>query len=853
MYRHNILTVANRCGFSDEKAESPLNDPGIVKTFFKLSVICLFSLVLLALIAGFGLAMHYKKDLPSVHEIRDVQMYVPLQVFSSDGELLAEYGEKRRVVATIDEIPKKMQQAFIAAEDDRFYEHPGVDWQGLARAVYVLVSTGKKAQGGSTITMQIARNLFLDNDKNYSRKAREMLLALEIEQELSKDEILELYLNKIFFGNRAWGVGAAAFAYYGKTLDQLDLAEIAMIAGLPKAPSAYNPLANPTRAVVRRNYVLRRMRELSMISQQDFDLASVAPVTAKLHVAQRSLEGGYVAEMVRSELVQRFGDSAYSDGYRVYTTLTSRAQRAATEGLRRALHSYEERHGYRGPLQTLDEETLLDEVALSQALSEVPRFGELSVAVVLSVETDSATIQLNDGGTARLLLEGVQWAQKRLSIDELGEEIERVDQVLSRGDLIYVTPGDNAQLKLAQLPEPEGAFVALDPRDGAVLALAGGYQFERSKFNRVMQAERQPGSNFKPFVYSAALDAGLTVASVFNDAPVVFNDDKLEDVWRPENYSGRVYGPTRLREALVKSRNLVSIRILRKIGINNAIKYIDRFGLNSKEMPRDLSLALGSGVLKPIELVRAYAVFANGGYLVEPYFIRRIEDRDGNLLFNASPQIACEDIACVEGMQQKIAEFDQNTLAGDEQDLTSPVLAQRVLEADNAFLMNSMLREVVRRGTAVRAGKALARPDIAGKTGTTNEQMDAWFTGFHPDIVATAWVGFDQVKTLGAKETGGRAALPMWIDFMQTMLDGVPVSELIPPDNIVRLRVDKDTGKRARAGSDGAMFEYFRGTAVEQPVVSGEAQPSKTKEPVWNVEPVLPEEAQQEDIRDQLF
>lgn len=834
-----------------------------MKTFLKLSVICLFSLVLLALIAAFFLAMHYKKDLPAVTKIRDVQMYVPLQVFSDDGELLAEYGEKRRIVATIDEIPMLMQQAFIAAEDDRFYEHPGVDWQGVARAVYVLVTTGKKAQGGSTITMQIARNLFLDNDKKYSRKIKEMLLAMEIERELSKDEILELYLNKIFFGNRAWGVGAAAFAYYGKPLDELDLAEIAMIAGLPKAPSAYNPLANPDRAVIRRNYVLRRMRDLSIISQKDFDLASAAPVTAKLHVAQRALEGGYVAEMVRAELVERYGDAAYSNGYRVFTTLTSKAQRAATESLRRSLHAYEERHGYSGPFANLEEEVVNDEVALSQALLAMPQFGELAAAAVLAVDAASATIQLSDGGTARVELSGVEWARERLSIDELGDEITQVDQVLAVGDLVYVIPGDDAQLRLAQLPEPEGAFVALDPSDGAVLALAGGYQFERSKFNRVTQASRQPGSNFKPFVYSAALDAGITLATVFNDAPVVFDDDKLEDVWRPENFSGRVYGPTRLREALVKSRNLVSIRVLRKIGIRNAINYIDRFGLDRESMPYDLSLSLGSGVLKPIDLVRAYAVFANGGFLVEPYFIRRIEDRNGKLLYSASPQIACADERCLE---EYLAKSDVGTLATSDSSeevtaLGEASLAPRVLDEGNAFLMNSMLREVVRRGTATSAGKALERLDIAGKTGTTNEQMDAWFTGYHPEIVATAWVGFDQIKTLGSRETGGRAALPMWIDFMQTMLDGVPVSELIPPDNVVRLRIDMASGKRARAGADGAMFEFFRGTKTEsvQPS-SGEAvesvstgQAATKPEPIWSVEPALPEEAAQEDIRDQLF
>jgi len=824
-----------------------------VKKLLKILAILLFSFVLLALLVGFYFAVTLKKDLPVVGEIRDLQMYVPLKVFSKDGELLAEYGEKRRIVAAIENIPLPMQQAFIAAEDDRFYEHPGVDWQGLARAVYVLVTTGEKAQGGSTITMQIARNLFLDNTKRYSRKAKEMLLALEIEQELSKDEILELYLNKIFFGNRAWGVGAAAFAYYGKTLDELSLAEISMIAGLPKAPSAYNPIANPERALVRRNYVLRRMLELNMIDQNQFDEAVNSPVTAKLHRSKRAVEGGYIAEMVRSELVERYGDQAYSAGFKVYTTLTAKAQRAATEGLRSALHAYEERHGYRGPLATVDEEVLADEVALSQAMAEPPQYGELSTAVVLSVSETEAEVLLSDGGTALLGLASVEWARERISIDEQGEEITAVDQVLTRGDVIYVMPGENAQLKLAQLPEPEGAFVAIDPKDGAILGLAGGYQFERSKFNRVMQADRQPGSNFKPFVYAAGLDAGFSLASVLNDAPVVFEDDKLEDVWRPENYSGRVYGPTRLREALVKSRNLVSIRVLRKIGIKNAINYIARFGLDTEELPQDLSLVLGSGVIKPIDLVTGYAVFANGGFRVEPYFIRRIEDRDGTVLFTARPQVACADDAC---LQDVMAE---GVATGTDTPMLRPVMAPRVLAEDTSFLMNSALREVVRRGTAVAAGKALGRPDIAGKTGTTNEQMDAWFTGYHPEVVASAWVGFDQVKTLGSRETGGRAALPMWIDFMQTMLDGVPVSELIPPDNIVRLRIDKQSGKLARPGASGAMFEYFRSDDVR----SEQAAPTATQsnsgveeeaiEPIWKVRPVLPEEAPQEDIRDLLF
>ncbi len=825
-----------------------------MKTFIKLSLALFCTGCLLAVVGAIAIWAYFSPQLPTTEEISRIQLHQPMQVLSKEGVLIAEYGRKRRMPMDIKDVPLQLQQAFVAAEDDRFYQHPGVDWQGLARAVYVLVTTGEKSQGGSTITMQVARNLFLDNSKRYSRKIKEILLALRLESELGKDQILELYVNTIFFGNRAWGIASAAQIYYDKTLDELSLPQIAMIAGLPKAPSAYNPIANPQRALQRRNYVLRRMNEVGAIDADTYESAKLASLTAGLHFATSELDAGYVAEMVRSALYEQHGEAIYNEGWKVYTTVSSRLQSAANRSLRDTLHSYEERHGYRGAISTLEPDALADPEAVLAALDSTPVYGDLDAAVVLSVTADSADLQLKSGGTAVLDLESVAWAREFVAINTLGPEIESVDQVLTVGDVVYVRADSAARHRLSQLPGPEGAFVALDPRDGAVLALVGGYAFERSKFNRVSQASRQPGSNFKPFVYAAALENGLTLASVFNDAPVVFADDKLEDVWRPENYSGRVYGPTRLREALVSSRNLVSIRVLRKIGVPYTVDYARRFGFVDDSLPRDLSLSLGSGAVKPLELVNAYAVFANGGHAVEPWFIDRIEDNEGNTIYRADPAVACEGETCVESTLR------QGTDGRYVSELQSRRSAPQVLDTEIAWLMDSVLGDVVKRGTASRAGKELGRTDLAGKTGTTNEQMDAWFTGYHPSIVATAWVGFDQVRTLGAKETGGQAALPMWIDFMREALEGVPQVEKIQPDRIVRIRINRDTGKLARAGSDNSVFEVFRdGTVTRVSQTASDTGDSGTvadggrvvETPRWSQVPT--EETDESDIREQLF
>lgn len=775
-----------------------------MRTLFKLSIALFLTSCLAATVGVIGVWAYFAPQLPSIDEIEQIKLQQPMQVFSSDGDLIAEYGRERRAPVDIQDVPQHVKQAFVSAEDDRFFSHPGVDWQGLLRAVYVVATTGEKSQGGSTITMQVARNLFLDRSKRYSRKIKEILLALRLERELGKDRILELYLNTIFFGNRAWGVASAAQIYYDKTLDELTLAETAMIAGLPKAPSAYNPIANPERAKQRRNYVLRRMHELGEIDRAAFDAARVAGLTAELHFAVQELDAGYVAEMVRSELHAQHGDAIYSQGWRVYTTVSSRLQSAANRGLRDALHSYEERHGYRGALKQLPAESLFDPEALADALGAVSVFGNLDIAVVLKVDTVSADILLKSGSRNVLDLDGVQWARPFLSADKLGAEVEAVDQVLSPGDVVYVRPTDDGRLRLAQIPGPEGALVAMDPRNGRVLALVGGYAFDRSEFNRVNQAARQPGSNFKPFIYTAGLESGLTLATVFNDAPVVFADDKLEDVWRPENYSGRVYGPTRLRDALVKSRNLVSIRVLRKIGVPYAVNYVRRFGFGDDSLPRDLSLSLGSGVVKPIDLASGYAVFANGGYRVDPWFIERIENNLGEVIFEADPVHACEELDCVSSLLRQSEDGRYTS------EVRTHRRAPRVLSSEVAWLMDSVLGDVVTRGTATLARRELGRRDLAGKTGTTNEQMDAWFTGYHPSVVATAWVGFDQVQTLGSKETGGRAALPMWINFMREALDGVPEATREQPDSIVRVRIDSKTGELASSTSRDTVFEVFR-------------------------------------------
>ncbi len=768
-----------------------------------------------------GLYAFIVPGLPSTQSLQDMQFQVPLRVYSRDGGLIAEFGEKKRAPLKYEEIPKRMVQAVLAAEDDRFFVHPGVDYQGLLRAVLHLLRTGEKGQGGSTITMQVARNFFLSREKTYLRKLNEIMLALKIESELSKEDILTLYLNKIYLGNRAYGVGAAAQVYYGVPVDKLSVAQLAMVAGLPKAPSRYNPVINPARALLRRNYVLGRMHDLGFINDATYDEALATVDDARLHGLSKEVTAPYIAEMTRAEMVKRFGDTAYSAGYKVITSVGSRLQMAAHRAQRNTLLAYDRRHGYRGPLaqHTLAEDS--GEEQWMPLLKTQQEINGLLPALVLATVEQSVVVYEPHRGVLRLDWPGLSWAAPVLENGRVGTPPKQAADILARGDVIYITKlpatkKTDAGWQLAQIPEVEGALVSLDPHDGAIRALVGGFNFSSSKFNRVTQAERQPGSNFKPFLYSAALEKGFTPASLINDAPVVFEDEGLEATWRPENYSGKVFGPTRLRKALVKSRNLVSIRLLRAIGIGYTINYASRFGFDKKRLPRDLSLALGSGVVTPLEIVRGYAVFANGGFRTVPYFIDQIEDAKGKVLYRAEPFIACNN--CEERLkrQQEITETEEPFMGPPTREEALPVhIAPRVLTPQNAYLMRSMMMEVIQRGTGQRA-KVLGRSDLAGKTGTSNDQQDAWFSGYTPDLVATAWVGFDKPKPLGARETGGRAALPMWIEFMRTGLQGLPEHALEQPPGLVTVRIDPKTGLLAGANNPNGIFETFRSENVPQ-------------------------------------
>ena len=783
-------------------------------------------LVLLAVLAAAigvgGTYWYLAPKLPSAEALRDVRLQVPLRVYTRDHELLAEFGEKRRKPLRLDEVPERLVQAILAGEDDRFFEHPGVDWQGLTRAVLYLVRTGEKGPGGSTITMQVARNFFLSREKTYIRKLNEILLALKIEREFTKDEILELYVNKIFLGQRAYGVGAAAQVYYGVPVAELTLPQLAMIAGLPKAPSRFNPVANPKQAVVRRNYVLRRMLELGYIAQDEHDEARDGPVTAKVHGLAVEVEAPYVAEMVRARMEEMYGSDVYTAGYKVYTTLDGRLQGAADAALRQALLEYDARHGFRGSERNVASG---EEAEPPQdVLEDIAEVGGLVPAVVTSVDKRNVAAWARNVGAVEIGFESMEWARPYIDENRRGDEPKGADAVLKAGDVIRVRPAENGWT-FAQLPDVEGALVSLDPNDGSIVALTGGFDFYRSKFNRATQAERQPGSSFKPFIYSAALEHGYTPASIINDAPVVFEDPSLKSAWRPENYGGKFFGPTPLRTALYKSRNLVSIRLLRDIGIDFALEHIARFGIDVESLPRGLSLALGSGVLTPLELATGYGVLANGGYAVEPYFIDRVLDGDDTLLFAADPLVVCRDCDDEEAMTVSASTAPADgegagaalsAEAGADSGTGSPTglpgserRAPRAIDARNAWLMYSLMRDVIRRGTG-RKARVLERDDIAGKTGTTNDQYDAWFSGFSPGLVATAWIGFDEFRPLGQRETGARAALPMWIAYMKEALEGVRQREIPPPEGIVTVRIDPETGELAGASHEGGVFESFR-------------------------------------------
>ncbi|WP_428311027.1 penicillin-binding protein 1A [Hydrocarboniphaga sp.] len=780
------------------------------------------------LLAGvfFAAKWHYGRQLPSVAAIRDIQLQVPLRVYTRDAKLIGEFGAERRAPMRFDKIPQRVIDAFLAAEDDRFFEHPGFDWKGLLRAGFVLATTGQKSQGGSTITMQLARNVFLSPERSYVRKFKEILLATKLEHELSKQEILETYLNKIFLGQRAYGVGAASLVYFGVEPDELSWAQAAMLAGLPKAPSRDNPVSAPERAKERRNYVLRRLRDLNKISELDYQAGIAEPVTLKFSLPLVEVDAHYVAEMVRADMVGRFGEAAYTGGYRVTTTIDSTRQAAANRALRSALIAYDERHGWRGA-ETRLPERLLAETTLAKPstqglgafLDALPSAAGLVPAAVVAFEPGKPLQLLARSGLVELAPEDYAWA--RLS----------AKKPVQRGDVLRVRR-DGERWKLAELPEAQGALVALDPRDGSLVSLVGGYDFLLNKYNRVLQAHRQVGSGFKPFLYTSAFQFGFTPASVVLDAPVVFDDANLESAWRPENYGGDFKGPMRLREALVQSRNLVSVRLLQAVGVDYARDFISRFGLPKDRMPRDLSMALGSGTFTPMEMARAYSALANGGFLVEPYFIDQIDDSRGQTVFKAKPKVACPECAqMIVNTSGRIAGGSMAPAASGAASANAPVaqpsgegLAPRVVDASYVWMVDDILREVVTRGTAAQA-KALGRGDIRGKTGTTNDETDAWFNGFTSQLVAISWVGFDQPQPLGRGEVGGKASLPMWMDFMRAALKGLPETVIPKPDSLVAVAVDPRSGHLVANDTPGAVPENIPAERLQQAQTEAQQAP----------------------------
>ncbi len=743
-------------------------------TFFFIVIITLCT----AIAAGVFI-QKLQKDLPDIKQLHNVEYQTPLSIYTQDGLLLAQFGEKKRSPISIDKVSQQLINAFISAEDSNFYSHPGVDFKGLLRAALQLLITGKKKQGGSTITMQVTRNFLLSREKTYIRKIKEIILAIQIEQEYSKDKILELYLNKIYLGHRSYGVAAAASTYYGKKLSELNLSQRAMIAGLPKAPSAFNPVTNPHRALQRRDYVLRRMHKLKHITQSDFNQAIKQPISAALHANQLESPAPYIAEMVRQEMTRQYGDKAYTLGLNVYTTLHSDLQLSATQALKSALYHYDQRHGYRSyPHKNKAQFTHSDYISV----------GDLQSAQVIEIKQDSAIAKLENHNLIELPFNNIKWARTFKTRNYLGPKLTSISDILKPNDLITVRQLKDKTWALSQIPEAEAAFVALNSNNGAILALSGGFDFFHNKYNRVTQSKRQPGSGFKPIIYTTALENGFTAASVINDAPVVVDDPTQESEWRPENYSKKFFGMTPLRTALRKSRNLISIRLLRELGIKKVTNTALRFGFTKDQLPNSLSLALGSGQATPLQMATVYSVFANGGFLIKPYFIERIEDPKGNVLFQATPDIACN--LCDESQKNKKG------------------YAPRIISPQINFLMNTLLRDVVQRGTATRA-KVLGRTDLAGKTGTTNDQRDAWFNGFSSGIAASAWLGFDTAKSLGRYETGGKAALPIWIDFMRTALQDIPEKALDIPKGISKAYIDPENGLLAQPGSKGR-WEYFR-------------------------------------------
>jgi penicillin-binding protein 1A len=737
----------------------------------------------LAALAVLGLALVVAlayPNLPSLEALTEYQPKVPLRVYTAEGILIGEFGEERRAFVAIEDVPAQLKNAIIAAEDERFYEHPGIDYIGVLRAAYANLVAGGRRQGASTITMQVARNFFLSSEKTLSRKLYEALLAFKIEHSLTKDQILELYVNQIYLGQRAYGFGAASQIYFGKALAQLSLGETAMLAGLPKAPSVYNPIASPPRAKQRQKYVLRRMNELGYITSTQYETALEAPIRPRRgEVNEYSLHAEYVAEMVRQALAEHYPDDVYSRGFRVYTTIRKADQEAAYQALRKGVLEYDRRQPYRGPEAYVELPANASDEDLEEALADHADSDELLAAVVFAASPKRVEAVLRNGEKIAVAGDGLKFVAGALAPKTAPQRRIR------RGAIIRVARAGKAW-EIVQLPEVEAAFISIDPQDGAIRALVGGFDFSRNKFNHVTQAWRQPGSSFKPFIYSASLEKGFTPATVIADEPVVLEAEETgSQRWEPKNYDGAFEGPMRLRAALAKSKNMVSIRVLDAIGPKYAQDYVARFGFEPDRHPAYLTMALGAGSATPWHMARAYAVFANGGYLVQPYFIHKIVDDRGNPLALADPPRAGEE---------------------------SP----RVIDERNAFIMDNMLQDVTRYGTAARAAR-LGRSDLAGKTGTTNEFVDAWFTGYHPTLVGVSWVGFDQPRSLGKSQTGGVVALPIWLDYMEAVLKGVPEAPRVMPEGIATVPVGPIA---APPGSEAKLIpELFYEEAIPPPEV----------------------------------
>ncbi len=782
---------------------------------------------MLSLAAVFAGGYYYvEPTLPDAADLRTIEMQVPLSVYTRDGRLIAQFGEQKRTPVDYEEIPQLVVRAFLAAEDDTFFEHPGIDLTGIARSAFnYLISPSDRVPGASTITQQIAREYFLSRDYSLVRKFREQIMAIRIEREFTKEEILQLFLNTTFLGQRSYGVAAAARTYFDKDLGELTISDAAILAGIPQGPSILNPVSNPDAARDRRAYVLRRMFELGWISPAQRAAAEAVPVLPTMYGARIEAEAPYVAEMVRVEMLERYGARAYTAGFRVTSTVDSRLQAASNKAIRKALDDYDRRHGYRGPLAVVDlpppaasrtsadpqqsglDEASVDETFLDDALSDYPLLLDFEPVIVVAVSEASAQVYSPWRGMQTLTLEDVAWARPYIDDNNRGRSPETVSDVLARGQIVRVRARDDGSLELAQIPEVQGAFVSLDPFDGAIVALNGGYNFNLDNFNRAIQSERQPGSAFKPFTFSAALANGFTVASIFNDSPLTIEETEQEVAWRPRNSTDRFYGPVPMRYAIERSLNVASIRVVLGTGVGTVAEHVRRFGFSERAAPRDVGIALGAGGVSAIDLARGYATFANSGMKVEPYYIERIEDSSGNVVFEAEPKLACSDCNDV-AIDVEAAQESGELISSATQLYPPRNRAERVISPQNAYLVADMMEGVIRHGTGRRA-RALGRNDLAGKTGTTNEGRDTWFSGFNGDIVATSWVGFNDFRPLGRGEEGASTALPMWIAFMEEALATTPENAIQMPPGIVEVRINPKNGLAAAEGNPDVIFEKF--------------------------------------------